>query len=306
MFSPLGEHARRGGPASRERPRDFAANNRLRRLPVVVVAATQPRSTTKAVVPVFATSPAEAPLDVATWREAAGQVPAAGRAREMPCSQLASSQDVHLGRTKPTRHSELTSFEHGPRFEPAQPENASETRAHARAAVNELLLRHDTTRVGRRPCPVVGPFPPLGPSERCRGWDKRQASIVEPMKMIPLWEGVGQSWLVVHDRAQLALWVRLGGNALVEVGLAQKWLAPTIAIREVAPDGPTGFLAAESLSDRQLARRPSGKVRMRILERDEHMCRRCGRNTVVLTRHHVLPRSARRADPREQPHNPLR
>jgi hypothetical protein len=42
-------------------------------------------------VPVFATSPAEAPLDVATWREAAGQVPAAGRAREMPCSQLAEA-----------------------------------------------------------------------------------------------------------------------------------------------------------------------------------------------------------------------
>jgi HNH endonuclease len=134
----------------------------------------------------------------------------------------------------------------------------------------------------------------VGPSERRRGWEKRQASIVEPVKMIALWEGVGQSWLVVHDRAQLALWVRLGGNVLVEVGLAQEWLARMIAIREVAPDGPTGFLAAESLSDQQLARRPSRKVRMRIFERDEHMCRRCGRtaDTVVLTRHHVLPRSA--------------
>ena len=133
-----------------------------------------------------------------------------------------------------------------------------------------------------------------GQSDRLPGWEKRAASIVETAKMIALWNGVGQSWLVVEDRIQLGLWIRLGGNALVEVALGQKWLPHIVATREVAPDGPTGFLVSDALTQRQLKHRPSRGLRMRVLERDNYTCRRCGRagDHVKLTRHHVLPHSA--------------
>jgi hypothetical protein len=88
----------------------------------------------------------------------------------------------------------------------------------------------------------------------------------------------------------LGLWIRLGGNALVEVSLARERLARWVETREVAPDGPTGFLFGDSLSERQRKRRAPRGLRSRVLERDGHACRRCQRTSeeVELTRHHVL------------------
>jgi len=134
----------------------------------------------------------------------------------------------------------------------------------------------------------------VGPSDQRRGWEVREASIVDATNMVGLWDEIGQSWLAVDGRVELALWVRLGGNALVAADLAEEHLARMVAPREVAPRGPIGFLTASSLSEGQLARRPSRTVRDRVFERDGHACRRCGSGsaTARLTRHHVLPRSA--------------
>lgn len=133
-----------------------------------------------------------------------------------------------------------------------------------------------------------------GPSERFTGWERRIASIVDAAKMTALWDGIGQSWVVVGNRAELGLWVRLGGNALVEDGLAHEWLPRQVAPREVAPNGPTGFLVAESLTRQHRKRKPTRGLRKRVFQRDERSCRRCGRTDgeVTLSRHHVLPHSA--------------
>jgi hypothetical protein len=129
-----------------------------------------------------------------------------------------------------------------------------------------------------------------GPSERYPGWERRAASIVDPQAMTHLWDGIGESWVAVDDRVALALWIRLGGHALVEVSLAQEWLPRWVATREVAPNGPTGFLFGDSLGERQRKHRPPRAVRKRIFERDDHTCQRCRRTSeeVTLTRHHVL------------------
>jgi hypothetical protein len=133
----------------------------------------------------------------------------------------------------------------------------------------------------------------VGPSARQRGWEKRKASIVDPARMVALWEGLGQSWLVVDDLPALGLWARLGGNALVEAALADEHLPRVVATREVAPNGTTGFLNADSLTKGQLARRLPRAARDQVFERDDHTCRRCGRanSEVRLTRHHVLART---------------
>jgi hypothetical protein len=132
-----------------------------------------------------------------------------------------------------------------------------------------------------------------GQSERFPGWERREASIVDAAKMTALWDDLGQSWLVVNDSVDLALWIRLGGNALVEMTLAQERLSRMVTPHEVAPDGPMGFLRAESLTRQQLKHKTSRAVRKRVFERDGHTCRRCGRTSeeVRLTRHHVLPNS---------------
>lgn len=131
-----------------------------------------------------------------------------------------------------------------------------------------------------------------GPSDQYRAWEKRAASIVRPREMVALWRSVGQSWLVVDDRKALALWIRLGGNALVETGLAMAHLARVVTTKECAPEGPIGFRMASSLAPQERARRPSRSVRAHVFERDGHACLRCGRGEpeVKLSRHHVLAR----------------
>jgi len=130
-----------------------------------------------------------------------------------------------------------------------------------------------------------------GPSGRFRGWERREASVVDPGRMTVLWEGIGQSWLAVSNEMQLAIWLRLGGNALVETQLARRWLPTQVEPREVAPNGPIGYLNAASLTPQQLRRRPTRSVGKRVRTRDSNSCRRCHRifGHGCLSKHHVVP-----------------
>jgi hypothetical protein len=131
-----------------------------------------------------------------------------------------------------------------------------------------------------------------GPSERYPGWERLAASIVDADTMTSLWEGINQTWLAVHDRLALYLWIRLGGNALVEETIGTRWLPDMVGIREVAPNGPIGFQNAGSLTAQQRRRRPTRNVGKKVARRDGNACVRCGQSpapSVALTKHHVLP-----------------
>ncbi len=132
----------------------------------------------------------------------------------------------------------------------------------------------------------------VGPSQKYPGWERRQAAEVLPDIMTSLWEELGQPWVAAHSDAELALWIRIGGNALVEHALAWEHLAHWVEPRECAPDGPIGFQIAESLDARQLRRRTSRGVGKQVNRRDGNCCVRCGRGQVSLAKHHVLPRSS--------------
>ena len=131
-----------------------------------------------------------------------------------------------------------------------------------------------------------------GPSERYKGWERRAPSIVDPEKMCALWEGIGQSWLAVHDRLDVYLWIRLGGNALVQTTLAQRRPSDWVGVREVAPNGPIGFLNARSLTAEDGVDVPTRRVGKQVARRDGGRCCRCGRGDVEMTKHHVLPYGA--------------
>ncbi|SFQ75067.1 HNH endonuclease [Amycolatopsis arida] len=114
------------------------------------------------------------------------------------------------------------------------------------------------------------------------------------------WERVGQSWVAVHDDLQLALFMRIGGNVLVEKEFADRRLADKVGPKECAPDGTIlhgggGFLVTEGLDDDAAERRaPSRKLRGQVLKRDDYRCVICGRRPrdhvdLELHVHHVIP-----------------
>src|SRR5687767_11385962 len=54
-----------------------------------------------------------------------------------------------------------------------------------------------------------------------REW--RVASQVVPDNLIKAWQSMGQGYVVVHDVADLYLYMHIGGNALVEPSIALKF-----------------------------------------------------------------------------------
>ena len=131
----------------------------------------------------------------------------------------------------------------------------------------------------------------VGPSEKYPGWERREASEIYPDRMTSIWTELGEQWVVVHNKAHLALWLRIGGHALVEKELALAYLRRWVEPRECAPDGPVGFHGADSLQPHQRSRRISRGIRKQVKRRDGHACVRCGRAPpdVELSKHHVLP-----------------
>lgn len=121
-----------------------------------------------------------------------------------------------------------------------------------------------------------------------RGFELREACLVYPDKMAWLWESVGQPWLSVEGPEQLALFLRVGGNALVEAETAREWLADAIAPHEVAPNSLAGFRRIEMVDRTALRRRPTRGLGGYVRRRDGHRCTRCG-STTSLRLHHVRP-----------------
>ena len=123
----------------------------------------------------------------------------------------------------------------------------------------------------------------------------RKPSQVDPSKMAQLWWGLGQSCLVVASATHLALYLRFGGNALVERTIVDT------AFKDISSPQQVGFagllegpLAVGSADPTILQHAPTPRLRMEILKRDAFRCRVCGRGPrdnvdIQLHVHHVLP-----------------
>ncbi|MFF8398759.1 HNH endonuclease [Streptomyces sp. NPDC016172] len=140
----------------------------------------------------------------------------------------------------------------------------------------------------------------VGQSERHPRWEIREPSLVKPGAMTELWSGIDQDWLAVHDDATLAVYLRLGGNALVAKELAERRLGDVISPKEYVHDGALeaggyGYVSTRGVPDDDVDRRaPRRKLRMRVLKRDDYRCVVCGRRPrdhldVELHVHHLIP-----------------
>lgn len=118
--------------------------------------------------------------------------------------------------------------------------------------------------------------------------------------MTEMWIEIGQGWVSVHDDLSLSIYLRLGGNAVVEKSVAETRLPSVIAPTECVHDGAVeaggfGFLDTSHLPDSAVQRRaPDRKLRMKVLKRDGYRCVVCGRRPadyvdLELHAHHVIP-----------------
>jgi hypothetical protein len=145
---------------------------------------------------------------------------------------------------------------------------------------------------------VVGPTIYAGRVAGIVGWPLSLlallASVVIPDRMARLWSSVGEPCVVVNEESQLYVYVMLGGNALVEQSIAQKWLPEILAPIPVRRAGYFGYRPISTLPKTAFNRAPTPKQRMRVLKRDKYRCRICGRRAadyvdVELHVHHVKP-----------------
>jgi hypothetical protein len=110
-----------------------------------------------------------------------------------------------------------------------------------------------------------------------QGREIRKASIINAQVLADFWHEVGEPYLIVNNAIGLLLFLRLGGNGLVAKEIAEKFLPDTVASGETAYDGPLGFKGINNLHNHVFKRACRPQQRMRVMKRDRHRCRICGR-----------------------------
>jgi hypothetical protein len=122
----------------------------------------------------------------------------------------------------------------------------------------------------------------------------RAARIVDAELIVHAWRASGQSAMVVNASDEMLLWFAFGGNAVVERDLAESvlanWLKPFVCVIR----GEAEYSALGLVPKGALARAPTPKRRMHVLQRDKYRCRVCGRSPndhvdLELHVHHIRP-----------------
>lgn len=123
----------------------------------------------------------------------------------------------------------------------------------------------------------------------------RKARIVSPAAIAAAWTQIGQSYVVVRNEKELLVFLQIGGNALVEKGLAELRLGDVIEPSECGKEGLVGeFVSTKSLPSAKLNHAPTPKIRMEVFKRDGMRCKVCGRRPadyvdVEIHVHHIQP-----------------
>ncbi|MCT7369611.1 HNH endonuclease [Mycolicibacterium llatzerense] len=133
-----------------------------------------------------------------------------------------------------------------------------------------------------------------GPGSK-RMWELRRPSLVDARNMRSLWAELGQGSVVVNSEASLAVFIRMGGNALVEESIFDKRFEHLLEPKECVPSRVgEGVRSRECVEGSAMKHAPSKKLRMDVLRRDDFRCRACNRSPddyvdIELHVHHVRP-----------------
>jgi hypothetical protein len=127
----------------------------------------------------------------------------------------------------------------------------------------------------------------------------RVPSLVKPEAMVRYWTILEEPYVIVNDECQWFVYFQIGGNAIVDKGIAETYLGDTFRTMRSEPaiqiGGPGGgFVALDLLPKHATQRAPTPRLRMEVLKRDNRRCRICGccpANDVhiELHVHHIRP-----------------
>jgi len=126
-------------------------------------------------------------------------------------------------------------------------------------------------------------------------WEMRRASLVDPQNMRSLWRDMREGSVVVNSEATLAVFLRIGGNAILKESIFARWFAHLVEPKECVPSRVgEGDRSRESVEGPLVKHAPSRKMRMDVLRRDNFRCRICNRSpddyvAIELHVHHVRP-----------------
>jgi hypothetical protein len=126
-------------------------------------------------------------------------------------------------------------------------------------------------------------------------WEMRRASQVHAQNMRSLWCGIGQGSVVVNSEPSLAVFMRIGGNAIIEESIFTKWFGHLLEPKECVPSrAGESVRSRESVEGPTVEHAPSRKLRIDVLRRDDFRCRICNRSPddyidIELHVHHVRP-----------------
>lgn len=122
------------------------------------------------------------------------------------------------------------------------------------------------------------------------GWEIRQARKTGPDQLL----ATGWPYLVVHDEAELSVFLSIGGHALIDSRVADEHLAAQVRPDETAPVPAGGYTATLGLPRAVTCRKTPLKTRKKVIERDGNRCKKCGSTPetnehVELQVHHIRP-----------------
>lgn len=137
------------------------------------------------------------------------------------------------------------------------------------------------------------------------GWEDSECRIelrvpshVDAQQMAKRWERLQMPFHVINNVDEYARWLIYGGNAIISVEMANRFLEDSLRPSPSVQTGRAGFTSRRSLPDDLFRRVPTPKLRMAMLKRDEYRCRICGRRAeryvdIELHVHHIRPHSQR-------------
>lgn len=119
-------------------------------------------------------------------------------------------------------------------------------------------------------------------------------STVDPMQIADYWTKGRMPFCVVNTNKDYEGWYITGGNALVAVEIAKRFLPDAGKPSATVQVGSRGFTGTGILPAVYAKPAPTPKMRMRVMKRDKYRCRICGRspdaNTdIELHTHHIRP-----------------
>lgn len=145
-------------------------------------------------------------------------------------------------------------------------------------------------RDGRRHTSVQSRFVGWPPGRSHGAVEVREAAPILTDVMTRIWYEQGETWIAVSTAEHLYIYLHVGGHAIVETSLAERYFPQLVKPHVVLRSGPFGFETFDPAAREVRIHRHRPSQRRRVLERDNSECQKCGarqEDGAELVLHHI-------------------